>query len=128
MGQNLMRGRISIECPAWEQAIEQLGIDRTFYTHRRRKIDEVFPWEHIDVALTRRFLTQDFLMSQQEETRIDCRDQCFACGILPKLKDLRRQTVPDAWECPPVTSIAERKARQKAKTLIPVSEVLPNRG
>jgi hypothetical protein len=85
----------------------------SFYTHRKRGIDEVFPWEHIDVALTRRFLTQDYLMSKQEETRIDCRDQCFACGILPKLKDLRRETPPDAWECPPVTSIASRRARRE---------------
>ena len=35
-------------------------------------------------------------MSQAGETRIDCREQCFACGILPKLKELRRETPPEA--------------------------------
>ena len=64
---------------------------------------------HIDVAVTKRFLTGDYLMSQQQETRVDCRHHCFACGILPKLKDLRRETPPEAWECPPVTRVAERK-------------------
>ena len=28
-------------------------------------IDEIFPWEHIDVAVTKKFLTQDYLMSQE---------------------------------------------------------------
>ena len=93
---------------AWETAFAAEGLDMAFYTHRKRRIDEVFPWEHIDVAVTRRFLTQDYLMSHEGETRIDCRDQCFACGILPRLKDLRRETAPEAWECPPVTKISHR--------------------
>lgn len=105
----------------WQEAFAAEGLDPYFYTHRRRSIDEVFPWEHIDVAVTRRFLTQDYLMSQEGETRIDCRDQCFACGILPKLKDLRRETPAEAWECPPVTSIADRKKRQQ--TIIPLHTI-----
>lgn len=87
---------------AWLEAFAAEGLDPYFYTHRQRRIDEVFPWEHIDVAVTKKFLTQDYLMSQQQETRVDCRHQCFACGILPKLKELRRETEPEAWECPPV--------------------------
>jgi radical SAM superfamily enzyme YgiQ (UPF0313 family) len=102
----------------WEEAFAAESLEMAFYSHRRRPIDEVFPWEHIDVAVTRRFLSQDYLMSQQGETRIDCRHQCFACGILPKLKDVRRETAPDAWECPPVSKIAERKQRQS--NLIPL--------
>lgn len=94
---------------AWYEAMAEEGLDPAFYTHRKRPIDEVFPWDHIDVAVTRRFLTTDYLMSQQGETRIDCRHHCFACGILPKLKDLRRETPPEAWECPPVTRVSERR-------------------
>ena len=94
---------------AWYEAMAEVGLDPAFYTHRRRPIDEVFPWEHIDVAVTRRFLTGDYLMSQREETRVDCREQCFACGILPKLKELRRATPVEAWECPPVTRVSARK-------------------
>jgi radical SAM family uncharacterized protein len=87
---------------AWAEALAEEGLTTTFYTHRKRTVDEIFPWEHIDVAVTKKFLTQDYLMSQAQETRIDCRHQCFACGILPKLRDLRRETEPEAWECPPV--------------------------
>lgn len=87
---------------AWLDAFAAEGLDPTFFTHRKRRIDEVFPWEHIDIAVTRKFLTQDYLMSQAQETRVDCRHHCFACGILPKLKELRRETPAEAWECPPV--------------------------
>lgn len=93
----------------WQEAFAEEGLEMDFYTHRPRAIDELFPWEHIDVAVTRRFLTQDYLMSREGETRIDCREQCFACGILPKLKELRRQTAPEAWECPPVSKISDRR-------------------
>jgi len=102
---------------AWQEAMAEEGLDPAFYSHRRRPIDELFPWEHIDVAVThvavtRRFLTGDYLMSQRQETRIDCRHHCFACGILPKLKELRRETPPEAWACPPVTSVAERRGKR----------------
>lgn len=96
----------------WWQAFEESGIDTSFYTNRERHIDEVFPWDHIDVAVHKKFLKQDYLMSLTGETRVDCRDKCFACGILPKFKEERSQTEEMAWECPPVKPISERK-RQK---------------
>ncbi len=93
----------------WLQAFDEAGLTPQFYTHREREIDEVFPWDHIDVAVHKKFLKEDYLMSIRGETRVDCRDKCFACGILPKFKDLRLQTETMAWECPPVKPIAERK-------------------
>jgi radical SAM family uncharacterized protein len=38
---------------AWNEALAEEGLDPAFYTHRQRKIDEVFPWEHIDIAVTK---------------------------------------------------------------------------
>ncbi|GAB4156968.1 MAG: TIGR03960 family B12-binding radical SAM protein [Candidatus Promineifilaceae bacterium] len=110
---------------AWENAFAALGLDANFYTHRPRRIDEVFPWEHIDVAVTRRFLTQDYLMSREGETRIDCRDHCFACGILPKLKELRRETPAEAWECPPVSKISDRQRQRVAFVPVPAISHIP---
>jgi radical SAM family uncharacterized protein len=88
---------------AWLDAFAANGLDIDFYTHRPRPTDEIFPWDHIDVALKKKFLLEDYLMSQQGETRVDCRDQCFACGILPKFSQTRSETPAEAWECPPVT-------------------------
>jgi radical SAM family uncharacterized protein len=102
----------------WLQAFDELGIDPTFYTWRERHIDEVFPWDHIDVAVHKKFLRDDYLMSLKGETRVDCRDKCFACGILPKFKDIRSQTEDMAWECSPVKPISERGKRQSNVTLL----------
>ncbi len=93
----------------WLQAFEESGLTPWFYTHRERGLDEVFPWDHIDAAVHKKFLKEDYLMSLAGETRVDCRDRCFACGILPKFKEQRALTEPMAWECPPVKPAAERR-------------------
>ena len=94
---------------AWVQAFDENGLDMSFYTHRERAVDEVFPWDHIDIAVKKKFLVEDYLMSQEGETRHDCRDGCFACGILPKFTQTRMQTPAEAWECPPVKPRSERR-------------------
>jgi radical SAM superfamily enzyme YgiQ (UPF0313 family) len=86
---------------AWRQAFADAGLEVGFYTHRHRSLDEVLPWDHISVAVSKRYLSRDYEMSQAEETRQDCRDGCYACGILPAFADLRRQIPAEAWECPP---------------------------
>ena len=92
----------------WLAAFEEIGLTPEFYTHRTRGLDEIFPWDHIDVAVHKKFLKDDYLMSINRETRVDCRDKCFACGILPKFVKERSTTEDMAWECPPVKPIAER--------------------
>ncbi|OQX61063.1 MAG: hypothetical protein B5M51_08920, partial [Anaerolinea sp. 4484_236] len=73
-----------------------------FYTHRQRSADEVFPWDHINAGVSKKFLRQDYEWSQEEKTRPDCREKCYACGILPTFNDLRRQVPDEAWYCPAV--------------------------
>jgi radical SAM family uncharacterized protein len=89
---------------AWHQAFADTGLEPAFYTHRERPIDEPLPWDHIDAAVRKEFLTEDYLMSLEGRTRIDCRERCFACGILPRFADLRRMNPGDVWECPEVRS------------------------
>ncbi|MEJ2709132.1 MAG: TIGR03960 family B12-binding radical SAM protein [Anaerolineales bacterium] len=86
----------------WQQAFDLAGLDPAFYTHRERPIDETFPWEHISTSLRKKFLTEDYLWSLQGKTRVDCRERCFACGILPTFADLRRYNPGDVWQCPEV--------------------------
>ncbi len=90
------------QAAAWHQAFEDVGLEMAFYTHRERRVDEVFPWEHISIAVKKKFLTEDYLMSLEEETRVDCRNQCFACGILPTFASTRAETPVEHWKCPPV--------------------------
>ncbi len=86
----------------WLQAYEEAGLDPNFYTHRPRPLDEVFPWEHLSTSLKKKFLSEDYLWSLAGRTRIDCRNQCFACGILPVFTQLRRETPGEHWQCPEV--------------------------
>lgn len=93
---------------AWMEAFAEQGLDPLFYTHRQRRTDEVFPWEHITAAVRKNFLFQDFRMSLEGEIRVDCRLNCFACGILPTFAGLRRENPGEGWRCPDVKSPASK--------------------
>jgi radical SAM family uncharacterized protein len=99
----------------WMAAFAMHGLDPAFYTHRQRRTDEVFPWEHISAAVRKNFLFQDFRMSLEGEIRVDCRLQCFACGILPTFNNVRRENRGDVWKCPDVP------IRKPAGIQLPVS-------
>ena len=93
---------------AWLPAFEEHGLDPAFYTHRQRRTDEVFPWEHITAAVRKSFLFQDFRQSLEGQIRVDCRLNCFACGILPTFANLRRENPGEGWKCPDVKSPAQK--------------------
>lgn len=65
----------------WLQAFEKIGIDPDFYTQRQRGIDEVLPWDHINIGVTREYLLKEYQKSQNLESTADCRNICHACGI-----------------------------------------------
>ncbi len=92
---------------AWMEAFAEHGLDPAFYTHRPRRADEIFPWDHISVGVRKSYLFQDFRMSLEGQIRVDCRQNCYACGILPAFSDLRRQNPGDYWKCPEVKSPAK---------------------
>lgn len=106
---------------AWLPAFEEHGLDPAFYTHRQRRTDEVFPWEHITAAVRKNFLFQDFRQSLEGQIRVDCRLNCYACGILPTFANLRRENPGEGWKCPEVKS----PAKVKSEKLAVVSEQLP---
>lgn len=87
---------------AWQQAFMIANIDPAFYTHRTRELDEVLPWDHISIGVTKNYLINEYQKSQRGELQPDCREQCYACGILPMFSQLRRKNPGDEWKCPPV--------------------------
>ena len=93
----------------WLNAFAQNGLDPAFYTHRARRMDEIFPWDHISDAVHKKFLFNDFRQSLEGQIRIDCREQCFACGILPIFANDRRANPGIYWKCPEVKSPVTRK-------------------
>jgi hypothetical protein len=87
---------------AWIEAFAAAGLDPTFYTHRQRLPQELFPWDHIHTGVRKKYLLQDYQWSQENRLRPDCREQCFGCGILPLFVEARRQNPGDGWKCPEV--------------------------
>ena len=99
---------------AWLNAFEKLQIDPSFYTHRQRAFDEIFPWDHISTGVRKKFLLSEYQLSLKAMSRADCRMQCFACGILPTFAQLRREQPGEDWCCPEVTSPGRNTARAVA--------------
>ncbi|MDK2799422.1 MAG: hypothetical protein PWP27_789 [Clostridiales bacterium] len=64
----------------WMQAFEACGIDPKFYTSRNRKYNEVLPWDHIDVGVTKKFLIREAQKAFSGETTPHCRQECTGCG------------------------------------------------
>ncbi|MBV6395025.1 MAG: Ribosomal protein S12 methylthiotransferase RimO [Anaerolineales bacterium] len=91
----------------WMSAFAECGLDPAFYTHRTRRTDEIFAWDHIATAVRKNFLFQDFRQSLEGKIRVDCRQNCYACGILPTFSNLRREHPGGGWKCPDVKSPAK---------------------
>ena len=64
----------------WMQAFSETGIDPDFYTARERSYDEVLPWDHIDVGVTKEFLINENEKAKQSSTTPHCRLECSNCG------------------------------------------------
>ena len=70
----------------WQEAITEAGLDIDFYAARERGMDEVFPWEHIQPAVDRRFLRREWEKAQAQQLTHDCRrGSCTGCGVCQKL-------------------------------------------
>jgi radical SAM family uncharacterized protein/radical SAM-linked protein len=65
----------------WQEAFRTTGIDPRFY-HRRRALDEILPWDHLDYGVSREFLRTELENSWAGAVTTDCRSgSCSACGV-----------------------------------------------
>ena len=66
----------------WLEAFEETGLDLDFYTTRTRELDEVFPWDFIDIGVTKKFLEREWKRATDETVTPNCRMQCSGCGAM----------------------------------------------
>ena len=64
----------------WLQAFAETGIDPDFYTLRERGEDELFPWDHIDIGVTKAFLRREWNRAMAGVVTPNCREACSGCG------------------------------------------------
>ncbi len=73
----------------WMQAFADTGVDPNFYALRERNVDEVMPWDMIDVGVRKAHLVKEREKCYRSELSPDCRHQCAACGAARLLKEIR---------------------------------------
>ena len=64
----------------WEQVMDENGVSRYFYNYRERNKDEIFPWDFIDIGVSKNFLYREYENSMQEKVTPNCRAKCSGCG------------------------------------------------
>jgi radical SAM family uncharacterized protein len=65
----------------WIKAFELCGIDPHFYANREKNYEEILPWEHINVGVSKRFLINENEKAKKGTLTPDCRTGCIGCGI-----------------------------------------------
>ena len=63
----------------YSEAFEENGIDPDFYTLRERNDEEIFPWDHIDVGVTKQFLLREWNEAKKGIVTPNCREKCSGC-------------------------------------------------
>ena len=64
----------------WLEAMDELGIDRDFYTTRPRPDDEIFPWDFLDIGVTKAFLLKEWNRAKEGVVTPNCKQKCSGCG------------------------------------------------
>ena len=64
----------------WEESFEEENIDPKFYYNRLRPLDEILPWDFIDIGVTKDYLKREYLKAQRAEVTENCRKKCSGCG------------------------------------------------
>ncbi|MDR1774420.1 MAG: TIGR03960 family B12-binding radical SAM protein [Clostridioides sp.] len=65
----------------WKDAMEKNNLSIDFYAYRVRDYEEVLPWDHIDVGVSKEFLIRENEKAKKSEITYDCRKNCNACGV-----------------------------------------------
>ena len=66
----------------WLDAFKAYDIDMDFYNKRERYETEVFPWDFIDIGVTKEFMLREWKTALGETVTPNCRQRCSGCGAL----------------------------------------------
>lgn len=64
----------------WLEAFDITGINPAFYANRQRDLDEILPWDHISIGVTKEFLVREYQKALNAVVTPNCRQQCSGCG------------------------------------------------
>lgn len=64
----------------WMEAFSACEVSIEFYTTRERSLDEIFPWDFIDIGVSKEFLKREWQKALNGEITPNCRQSCAGCG------------------------------------------------
>lgn len=64
----------------WLEAFEACGISIDFYALRERPLDEILPWDFINIGVTKEFMIREWNQAHKETVTPNCRMRCSGCG------------------------------------------------
>ena len=64
----------------WIEAFDECGLDPAFYANRKREYNEILPWDHIDIGVSKKFLINQDKLAHESVTTPNCHQKCAGCG------------------------------------------------
>jgi radical SAM family uncharacterized protein len=66
----------------WKAAVRETGMDADFYVTRRRGLDEVLPWDFIDIGVRKDYLKSEYHRALEGKYTPPCSvGTCKSCGV-----------------------------------------------
>lgn len=65
----------------WLKAMKECNVDGDFYACRERSYEEIFPWDFVDIGVSKDYLIRENEKAKKGELTGDCREECRNCGI-----------------------------------------------
>lgn len=72
---------------SWMEAFKECNLDPEFYNYRKRSLEEMLPWDFIDIGVTKKYLINELKNAEKEALTRDCRLGCTGCGMTKMFKD-----------------------------------------
>lgn len=70
----------------WQEAFAELGLNPVEIANTPKDLEDVLPWDHIDMGITKKYLWLEREKAYETATTGDCRfEQCSVCGICQDL-------------------------------------------
>ena len=64
----------------WMEVFKEAGIDPNFYATRGFGLEEILPWDMIDIGVTKEFLLREREKAYAGIPSANCREKCNGCG------------------------------------------------
>lgn len=66
----------------WRAAAREVGMDTDFFVKRRRGVDEILPWDFIDIGVRKEYLMNEYHRALEGKYTPPCRvGVCRTCGV-----------------------------------------------